>query len=149
MLIVTVASQATTRHALAIYCNSDMVSATERGHFLSPPVGAIANLPPSPSAPFDFSNDAPVGNALATFIGGLKPNQPVVGVTLATTKAAPDSGAKTRLQAVLNALAAAGKPAIPSARQAMVALTTHDRAELTRVGRDPNAFDDIVFLEFV
>ncbi len=149
MLIVTVSSQATTRHALAIYCNSDMVSATERGHFLSPPVGAIANLPPSPSAPFDFSNDAPVGNALATFIGGLTPNQPVVGVTLATTKAAPDAGAKTRLQAVLNALAAAGKPAIPSARQAMVALTAHDRAELTRVGRDPNTFDDIVFLEFV
>jgi hypothetical protein len=102
----------------------------------------------APNGPMEFRNDVAQGNALSDLIAALTPNQPVLGVTLATTLAAPDGGAPARLQQVVQALAAAGRPAPVASRQAVEALNDHDRKEVqTNLQTDPNGFDEIIFLE--
>jgi len=123
-----------TRKALLIYTNWDRPN-----HF-------IPNHP-APFATLEFKNDVPQANELTTFINSLTANQPVRGVTLATTMAPPDAGAPNRLKAVIDALAAAGRPAIAATRQVVQPLNDHDRAELTRDGQNPNNFDEVIFFE--
>jgi hypothetical protein len=70
------------------------------------------------------------------------------GVTLATTKAAPDPGAAARLSAVSDALAAAGHgPAPPATRLVTVRLSDHDRRVVTDLGLRPDDFDEVIFFE--
>jgi hypothetical protein len=132
MLVVT-AGAVESRNALLIYGNYDSPN-----HFLQP--GA-------PQSPLQFTNNVPQGSALANFIAGLTAEQPVRGITLATPKAAPDAGATMRVQAVVAALTASGRPAPPSGRQKVLALNAHDRDELARIGVTANEYDDIVFFE--
>jgi hypothetical protein len=147
MIFVTVAGQTITRHALLVYVNSDTVNG-QRLHFLSPSANATFAQPPSPSSTMDFIDNAPQGTALSAFIASLNvTQQPVAGVTLATTRAAPDAGAQARLQAVINALKAANRPIPATSRQVVQALSDPDRAELNRVGHDPNTVDEAIFLE--
>src|SRR5262249_15852406 len=129
------AAEAVTRHALLIYGNWDRPN-----HFLS-------NDPPGPSTTVDFSDNVPQGDALLKYVKSLTPNQPVNGVTLSTTKAAPDAGAAQRVQAVVEALVAGGRPAPKATRRGIEALNDHDRAELVRVGQDPTKFDEVIFFE--
>lgn len=135
MLVVTLgdAPQAQ-RRALMVYGNYDSPN-----HYLRKDY---------PHAPLDFVNNAPQGSALADFIAALNANQPVRGVTLATTKAEPDAPhAQARLASVIAALAAKGI-AIPAARQQVVRLNDHDRKQLaSEMGIDADDFDDIVFFE--
>jgi hypothetical protein len=147
MLFVTVPGLTTTRHALLVYASEDFGAGGERQHFLMPPAVTTNVVTPSPSSPMDFVDNAPQGNALSAFIASLTANQPVLGVTLTTTKAAPDAGAQARLAAVIKALAAAGRPSPAPGRQGISALNAHDRSELSRVGHNPDAFDDVIFLE--
>jgi hypothetical protein len=131
-----VAGSVVRRNALLIYTNWD-----NGEHFI-----AAGGAPP-PNSPMEFRNNVPQGDALKNYIAGLTANQPVRGVTLATPKAAPDVGANTRLQAVLDALVAAGRPLPGPARRVVEALSTHDRAQLTAAGFTPDNFEDIVFFE--
>jgi len=95
----------------------------------------------------EFSDNAPQGSALANFIASLNADQPVRGVTLATTKAAPDAGAAARLKTVVEALVAAGKPAPAAARQVVEQINTHDRGQLTEIGLVPDDYDEVIFFE--
>jgi hypothetical protein len=135
VMVIVTAAEALTRHALLIYGNWDRPN-----HFLS-------NDPPGPSTTVDFSDNAPQGDALLKYVKSLTPNQPVNGVTLSTTKAAPDAGAAQRVQAVVDALVAVGRPAPKASRRGVEALNDHDRAELVRVGQDPTKFDEVIFFE--
>jgi hypothetical protein len=138
VMVFVTAPEAATRRALLIYSNWDRPN-----HFVAPDPAGV----PRPSRPMDFAGDEPQGNDLEQFISSLTPNQPVNGVTLATTKAAPDPGAATRLKAVLDALVAAGRPMPAATRRQTESLNTRDRAELIRNGHDPNAVDEVIFFE--
>lgn len=133
MLFVTVAQQAVVRTALLIHAGMDGPN-----HYFQKD---------APSAGTKFAGNAPADSTLHDFIARLTANQPVVGVTLATTRAAPDAGATTRLKAVVDALVAAGRPAPQAARQVVMAINDHDRQEVTNAGHDPNAVDEVIFLE--
>ena len=132
MLVVT-AGAVENRNALLIYGGYDSPN-----HFLK------AEFPRSP---LQFTNDVPQGSALADFIAGLTAEQPVRGITLATPKAAPDPGATTRLQAVVAALTASGRPTPPAGRQKVLALNAHDRDQLAGIGVTASDYDDVVFFE--
>ncbi|MFZ5543136.1 MAG: hypothetical protein ACOZJZ_06235, partial [Pseudomonadota bacterium] len=132
MLVVTL-PDVSARNALLIYGRYDSPN-----HFLTEEF---------PRSPMQFDDNVPQGNALRNFIAGLNENMPVRGVTLATTKAAPDAGARTRLDAVIAALGEAGKPAVPAGRQKTLRLNDHDRQELGRLHIDPDGFDEIIFFE--
>ena len=136
--VTIVAGSVVYRNVLYIYGNWDRAGAGQGQHFLQPT---------APNSPGEFRNNVEQGDALENFIAGLTANQPVRGVTLATTQAAPDAGAATRLQAVLQALTAAGTPIPAATRQVVEALNDHDRAELIRIGKDPNAVDEVIFFE--
>ena len=132
MLLFTV-TPTVTRRALMIYGGWDRPN-----HFLNRE---------APFGPLQFINNAPQGTALLDFIKNLTPNQPVLGVTLATTKAAPDVGAPTRLASVMAALALAGRPAVAASRQTVEALNANDRAQLTDILQKPDDFDEVIFFE--
>jgi hypothetical protein len=85
--------------------------------------------------------------ALANFIASLTANQPVLGVTLATTRLAPDGGAGARLQTVVGALTAVGRPAPTAARQVVEQINTHDRGQLIEIGLVPDDYDEVIFFE--
>ena len=133
MLVVT-SGAAVHRNALLIYGgkrDGDL-------HFLEPGL---------PQSPMQFDDDAPVGNALADFIAGLKADLPVGGVTLTLPQGAPDDGAKRRLEAIVAALVEAGRPAPAAGRQKALPLNENDRAELMQIGVKPDDYGDIVFFE--
>jgi len=132
-LVVTRSVEITSRRALLIYGGWDRPN-----HFLTDD---------APQANLDFANNAPQGSTLADFIAALTPNQPVLGVTVATVQAPSDAGAGTRLASVINALVAAGKPAPAASRQTVDVLSDHDRRQLVSIGVQPDDYDDIVFFE--
>ncbi|MFZ5544479.1 MAG: hypothetical protein ACOZJZ_13040 [Pseudomonadota bacterium] len=132
MLVVTL-PDLSSRNALLIYGRYDTPN-----HFLDPDF---------PQSPMQFDNNVPQGDALKNFIAGLTAEMPVRGVTLATTKAAPDADAKTRLDAVIAALKEAGKPDVPVGRQKVSTLNDHDQQECARLNIDPSAYDEIIFFE--
>ena len=122
------------RNALLVYSNWDSPN-----HFLQEN---------APSSPMEFRNNLAQGSALANFVAALTANQPVLGVTLATTRAAPDGDAAGRLAQVVAALVAANRPAPTARRQVVQAINEHDRSEVQRVLQiDPNGFDEVIFLE--
>jgi hypothetical protein len=133
MLVVTTkaAAPVQTRKALLIFASQD-----NGQHF-------PAN--PAPHADAEFVNDAPKDDAIVTFVKGLSANQPVNGVTLATTKGAPDAGAQQRVNAVVEAVRKAGRPAPRS--QKTLALSDPDRGRLTGLGLKPETYDDVIFFE--
>jgi hypothetical protein len=133
MLFVTVAQQAVLRDALLIHAGMDGPN-----HYFQKD---------APNAGMKFADNAPSDNSLHDFIATLTANQPVVGITLATTRAAPDAGATTRLKAVVDALVAAGRPAPQASRQVVQPINAHDRQEVIDAGHDPNAVDEVIFLE--
>lgn len=134
LLVVTLAgAPPATRRALLVYGNWDRPN-----HYLERS---------SPNTTFDFVGNQPQGDTVSRFIGGLTPNQPVAGLTLATPRAAPDSDAPARLQHIIDALVASGRPAPVPSRRTVEALNDHDRKELDKLQVDANDFDDIVFLE--
>jgi hypothetical protein len=133
--VTIVAGSVQARNALLIYTNWD-----NGEYFISPD----RNIP---SSPMEFRNHVPQGDALKNYIAALTPNQPVLGVTLATTKAAPDAGANARLAAVLQELTNANKNQTSAGRQVVESLSEHDRKQLETAGFAPNNFEDIVFFE--
>lgn len=133
MLVVTIAATTVTRNAVLIYASLD-----GDNHY--------ANSD-SPQGPLQFVDNVPQGTALADFIGKLGNDQTGRGVALATTKAAPDADAPTRLAAVVAAIAAAGKQQPPAAGQRVIAINDHDRAMLKTVGVDPDTIDEVFFFE--
>lgn len=134
MLFVTIAAL---RNALLIYGNWDRVGGQSQ-HFLNSE---------SPFSPMQFDGNTPQGDTLKKFIAGLTANQPVLGVTLATTKAAPDADTPARLKTVIGALVEAGRPAPVASRQTVDSLNAHDRKELQTIGQNPDSFDEIIFFE--
>jgi hypothetical protein len=97
-----------------------------------------------------FRRNKPQGTALQNFIARLtSTGRPVRGVTLATTKAAPDAGAQLRIDAVVAALKDAGKDSTTAARLVAQALTAEDRDALHNltIPIDANNFDEVIFLE--
>ncbi len=134
MLFITIAAL---RNALLIYGDWNRVDGQGQ-HFLNSE---------SPFSPMQFDGNIPQGDALKKFIAGLTANQPVLGITLATTKAAPDTGAPARLKAVIGALVAARRPAPVASRQTVDSLNAHDRKELQTIGQNPDNFDEIIFFE--
>lgn len=132
-LLVVSTLSGETRNALLIYGNWDAPN-----HYLTKE---------APRSPMEFSDNAPQGSALANFIASLNTDQPVRGVTLATTKAAPDAGAAARLETVVEALVAAGKPAPAAARQVVEQINAHDRGQLTEIGLVPDDYDEVIFFE--
>jgi hypothetical protein len=133
--VTIVAGSVEARNALLIYTNWD-----NGEHFISPD----GNMP---NSPMEFRNDVPQGDALKNYIASLTANQPVRGVTLATTKAAPDGGANARLAAVLQELTNAGKNQTSASRRVVEPLSENDRKQLETAGFVPNNFEDIVFFE--
>jgi len=134
MLFITV-SNVVSRNALLIYTNWD-----NGDHFINASAAA-------PHSPMEFRNDVPQGDALKNFVAGLTANQPVHGVTLATTKAAPDAGANTRLAAVLKALTDANKNQTKATRRVVQALNARDRQQLQGAGFNANDYDEVIFFE--
>ncbi|WP_300450084.1 hypothetical protein [Accumulibacter sp.] len=132
-LLVVSAAAGETRNALLIYGNWDAPN-----HYLNKE---------APRSPLEFADNTPQGAALANFIASLNVDQPVRGVTLATTKAAPDAGAPERLKAVVEALVAAGRPAPAAARQVVQEINAHDRGQLTEIGLVANDYDEVIFFE--
>ncbi|HRF74559.1 MAG TPA: hypothetical protein PL117_17475 [Accumulibacter sp.] len=100
----------------------------------------------SPRAPLQYLANQPQGTALVDFIALLTPTQPVFGLTLATTKAAPDAGAADRLKAVVEALLAAGK-ASTDLQQVIEQINQTDRQQLVDIGLVPDDFDEVIFFE--
>ena len=137
-IIVVATREAALRSALMIYGNWDRVAGGVGQHFLEP--GAK-------SSPMQFKDNVPQGAALTNFIGTLTPNEPVLGVTLATTKADPDPGAQARLNAVIGALTAAGRPEPVATRKVVERINDHDRAEVQRIGHNADAVDEVIFFE--
>jgi len=121
------------RNVLFIYGNYDRPN-----HFLQ------ANPSQSPG---EFRNNVEQGDALKNFINGLGANRPINGVTVTVPAGAPDAGAPTRLQAVLNAMTATGRTLPVSTRRQTGSLNAHDRTELANQGIDPDKFDDVIFFE--
>jgi hypothetical protein len=137
-IIVIATTEAEVRTALLIYGNWDRGAGGVGQHFLEP--GAK-------SSPLRFTANVPQGTALTNFIGTLTPDEPVSGVTLATTKADPDPGAQARLDAVIKALVTAGRPEPVATRKAVERLNDHDREQLQRVGHNPDDVDEVIFFE--
>ena len=128
------ASASVTRNTLLIYGNWDSPN-----HYLEKD---------APRSAMQFVDNQPQGAVLATFIAGLGANRPVLGVTLATTKAAPDDGAPARLKVVVETLLAAGRPAPTAARQVIQDLNAHDRDQLINiVGLAPDDYDEVIYFE--
>ena len=132
-LVVTQRVEAITRRALLIYGNWDRPN-----HFVNSD---------SPRADQVFVNDAPQGNTLSTFINALGANRPVRGVTIATTRAAPDSGGTTRIKSVVAALVAAGLPTPAASRQTVEAINDNDRRQIISLGVQPDDYDEVIFFE--
>lgn len=103
-------------------------------------------FPEASQATVTFVNNAPQGSALQNLINSLTPNQPVNGVNMAVLTPPPDTGVQTRLQAVLSALAAAGRPST-GVRIVVGTLNNSDRARLIRDGFPLNGIDEVIFLE--
>jgi len=133
--ITVIAASQVVRSALLIYTNWD-----NGDHFIS------AGAPP-PNSSMDFRNDVPQGDALTNFVASLTANQPVLGVTLATTMAAPDAGATARLKEVVKALDDAGKNKTSASRIVAQALSEHDRKELEGNAFVPDNFHEVIFFE--
>jgi len=136
MLLVTAGKQeepATIRNALLIYTGYD-----SDAHF---------PLDGGPQSDAQFKNDVPSGDVLVAYAKGLTPNQPVLGVTLATVKGAPDAGAKKRVDAVVAALVAVGRPAPVAARLKTGPLSKPDHERLTKFGVSVEKYDEIIFYE--
>jgi hypothetical protein len=137
-IIVVATREAVLRSALAIYGNWDRGTGGVGQHFLE--TGAK-------NGQVQFKDNAPQGTALTNFISTLTANEPVLGVTLATTKADPDAGAQARLTAVVGALVAAGRPEPVATRKVVERINDHDRAEVQRIGHNPDAVDEVIFFE--
>lgn len=136
MLFVTI-PELNLRNALLVHGNWDRVGGQGQ-HFLNEE---------SPLGTTEFRDNVPQGDGLKNFIAALTPRQLVRGVTLATAKAEPDAEAQQRLNAVIEALAAADRPLPGATRQVVEALNEHDRKELQKIGQEPEAFDEIIFFE--
>lgn len=132
-LVVTQAVATVTRKALLIYGSWERPN-----HFVNRE---------APRADQRFVNDQPQDTTLAQFIGKLSADQPVRGITLATTKAAPDAGAPARMQAALAALKDAGKPVPSATRQTVEAINDHDRKQLVEIGIKAEDYDEVIFFE--
>ena len=52
-----------------------------------------------------------------------------------------------RLQAVVDALTAASRPAPTAARQVVEQINTHDRGQLIEIGLVPDDYDEVIFFE--
>ena len=137
-IIVVATREAALRSGLMIYGNWDRVGGGVGQHFLEP--GAK-------NGQVQFKDNAPQGTALTNFIGTLTPNEPVLGVTLATTKADPDPGGQARLTAVISALVAAGRPEPVATRKVVERINDHDRSEVQRIGLNADAVDEVIFFE--
>jgi hypothetical protein len=137
-IIVVATREAVLRSALAIYGNWDRGTGGVGQHFLEP--GAK-------NGQVQFKDNAPQGTALTNFIATLTTDEPVLGVTLATTRADPDAGGQARLTAVISALVAAGRPEPVATRKVVERINDHDRAEVQRIGHNPDAVDEVIFFE--
>ena len=93
-----------------------------------------------------FKNNAPEGAALGNLIAGMTPGQPVNGVTLAVLTPPPDVEAAKRIDAIVDALAAAGRPAV-NPRKISGVLSQQDRVLLTNAKINLNGVDEVIFLE--
>lgn len=131
MLFITIANL---RKALLVYCGLDTVREEPvPRHFLHSK---------SPFGTMQFDGNTAQGNELRKFI---KANQPVLGVTLATTKAEPDADASERLEVVTGAL---GGTTSALARKMVERLSEHDSEQITqRIEQDWDSFDEIIFFE--
>lgn len=97
-----------------------------------------------PNTSVEFRDNVLSGDTLRSFFAALSPNVAVSRIRLATIGAV-DGGAQTRLQGVVNALTAAGRPAPDATRLSVRALDTAQQAELQRVGRSAAGFGDVIF----
>jgi hypothetical protein len=93
-----------------------------------------------------FKNNVPQGDALGILIAGMTPGQPVNGVTLAVLTPPPDAEAPKRIDAIVDALAAAGRPAV-NPRKISGVLSQQDRVLLTNAKINLNGVDEVIFLE--
>jgi hypothetical protein len=142
MLVVTTGKApepvpVTKRKALAIYAGRDSVG------------GVVQHFPEknAPQSNVEFQNDVPTSDALIALDKELaSKNAAVKGITLATVKAV-DAGAKTRLDAVVAALAAAGIAKPPAERLVTEQLSKPDRDNLVKISVNPDDYDEIIFHE--
>jgi hypothetical protein len=93
-----------------------------------------------------FVNNVAQGTALQDLIDSLTANEPVRGVNLAVLTPPPDAGAQARIQAVLSALAKAGRPST-GVKTVAGALTDADRTILQQQGFSLNGIDEVIYLE--
>jgi hypothetical protein len=132
-IIFIAAQPVMTRTALVVFASLD------GNHF--PPSASQAS-----QATVTFSNNIPQGEALLSLLKSLTANQPVNGVNLAVLTPPPDAGAPTRVQVVLNTLAAVGRPST-GVKTVVGALTTADRNILLQQGFSLNGIDEVIYLE--
>src|SRR5262245_44125891 len=93
-----------------------------------------------------FKNNVPEGDALGKLIAGMTPGQPVNGVTLGVLTPPPDAEAAKRIDAIVDALAAAGHPTA-SLRKISGVLSQQDRVLLTNARINLDGKDEVIFLE--
>jgi hypothetical protein len=135
MLIVTTGQAGITRKALLIYTKY-----SNNQHF---PGGSD-----TPRADMSFVDDLPKDDAHIAFTKNKIPNGAAInGVTLATVKTAPDAGAKKRVDAMVAAIVASGRPAPAGPRLKNGQLSTPDRDRLTPIGVAVDQYDEIIFFE--
>ncbi len=122
-----------TRTALVVFASLD-------GNHFPPPVSQASQ------ATVTFSNNLPQGDVLLNLIKSLTANEPVNGVNLAVLTPPPDADAPARVQAVLSALASAGRPSA-NVKTLVNALSNADRDILLRQGFSLNGIDEVIYLE--
>jgi uncharacterized repeat protein (TIGR01451 family) len=101
----------------------------------------------SPRATVKFRNNAPEGDELRNLIAGMPPTQfPINGVALAVLTSPVDAGATARIAAVVDALAAAGRPTT-GLRTSTGVLSDRDKGNLQNAGVTLVGVDEVIFLE--
>ncbi|MBZ5558155.1 MAG: hypothetical protein LAO77_12850 [Acidobacteriia bacterium] len=100
----------------------------------------------TPTTQVTFSNNTLDAKAQAALAAKLPGTQPVSAVALAMTKDTPDTTAGLRLNAVPDALVAAGK-AKAGVTQTVGSLSAQDREALIKLGKNPDDYDEVIFVE--
>jgi hypothetical protein len=101
----------------------------------------------SPHETVVFSKNVPQGGVLKNLISTAPSARfPISGITLAVLTPPPDAEAALRIDAVIDALAAAGRPTSIS-RKSFGALTQRDMTMLTKIGVPLEGADEVIFLE--
>ncbi|HEX5081241.1 MAG TPA: hypothetical protein VFY40_04285 [Blastocatellia bacterium] len=101
----------------------------------------------SPHETVVFSKNVPQGGGLKNLIATTPSARfPISGITLGVLTPPPDADAALRIEAVVDALVAAGRPTSIS-RKSSGALSQRDTAMLTKIGVPLEGVDEVIFLE--